>query len=65
MAGTKKGAPVKAQGKRSPHIVVLDADPAILDYVKSILEDRFTVTLLTEAAELEAASRILLPLTCS
>ena len=56
MSGTKKGTPVKAQGKRSPHIVVLDGDPAILDYVKSILEDRFSVTLFTEAAELNRAS---------
>ena len=54
MVGTKKGATVKAQGKRSPHIVVLDADPAILDYVKSTLEDRFTVTLFTEAADLDS-----------
>jgi DNA-binding NtrC family response regulator len=43
---------MKAQGKRNPHIVVLDGDPAILDYVNSILEDRFSVTLITEAAEL-------------
>jgi DNA-binding NtrC family response regulator len=49
MAGTKKGSP----GKRSPHIVVVDGDPAILDYVNSILEDRFKVTLLTEASELD------------
>jgi DNA-binding NtrC family response regulator len=52
MAGTKKGAPVKAPGKRGPHIVVLDGDPAILDYVNSVLDDRFKVTLLTEAAQL-------------
>ncbi len=53
MSGTKKGAPMKAPGKRSPHIVVLDGDPAILDYVKSLLDDRFTVTILTEAADLK------------
>jgi DNA-binding NtrC family response regulator len=53
MAGSKKGAPVKAPGKCSPHIVVLDGDPAILDYVNSILEDRFRDTLLTEAALLK------------
>jgi len=52
MSGTKKATPSKVQGKRNPHIVVLDADSAILDYVKSILEDRFTVTLLTQASEL-------------
>ncbi len=53
MVSTKKGAPMKASGKLSPHIVVLDGDPAILGYVKSTLEDRFKVTLLTEAAELD------------
>jgi len=52
MTGTKKGTPIKAQGKRSQHIVVLDGDPAILDYVRGILEDRFRVTLLTEATDL-------------
>ena len=52
MGSTKKGSPVKALVKRSPHIVVLDGDPAILDFIKSILEDRFRVTLLTEAAQL-------------
>jgi two-component system, NtrC family, response regulator AtoC len=44
---------VKAQGKRTQHIVVLDADPAVLDYVYDILSDRFKVSLATEAAELE------------
>ncbi len=44
MSGVKKGTPVKAPGKQNPHIVVLDADPAILDYVKGVLEDRFRVT---------------------
>jgi DNA-binding NtrC family response regulator len=53
MSGTKKETPMKVPGKRGPHIVVLDGDPAILDYINSILEDRFTVTLLTEAAELK------------
>ena len=52
MSGTKKGTPIKPQGKRRPHVVVLDAEPAILDYVKSALDDRFCITLLTEAAEL-------------
>jgi len=54
MSGTKKGSPVKSPGKRGPHIVVLDADPAILDYINSILEDRFRVTLLTEATGLDS-----------
>lgn len=46
------GGAVKAQGKRSQHIVVLDADPAVLDYVYDILADRFKVSLITGPAEL-------------
>jgi DNA-binding NtrC family response regulator len=48
---------MKAQCKRTPHIAVLDADPAILDYVHHILEDRFSVSLFTEAAELNRSLR--------
>ncbi len=44
---------MKTPVKRSPHIVVLDGDPAILEYLNGILEDRFKVTLLTEAGELD------------
>jgi len=44
---------VKGQGKRTQHIIVLDADPAVLDYVHDILSDRFKLTLIAEAAELE------------
>jgi len=44
---------VKALGKRSQHILVLDADPAILDYVYDILSDRLKVSLITQASELE------------
>ena len=44
---------MKAQGKRTQHIVVLDADPAVLDYVYDILSDRFRVSLVTGAVELE------------
>ena len=33
--------------------MVLDADPAVLDYVYDILSDRFRVSLVTGAAELE------------
>jgi DNA-binding NtrC family response regulator len=50
--GPRNGAPSKTQGKRGPHIVVLDADPAILDYIFDILSDRFKVSLLTDVAEL-------------
>jgi DNA-binding NtrC family response regulator len=53
MSGAKRGTAIKMGGKRNPHIVVLDGDPAILDYVKGILVDRFRVTILTEAAELD------------
>jgi two-component system, NtrC family, response regulator AtoC len=52
MSGSKKGTPMKGTSRRSPRIVVLDGDPAILDYVKSVLDDRFSVTLLTEAQQL-------------
>lgn len=52
MTGSKMGTPVKTSTKRPPHIVVLDADQAILDYIKSILQDRFRVTLLTDAGRL-------------
>lgn len=55
MTGSRKGTPVKLHAKRLPHIVVLDADPAILDYVKSILEDRFRVTVLSDASQLHRA----------
>jgi DNA-binding NtrC family response regulator len=44
---------VKAQGRRTKHIVVLDADPAILDYVYDILSDRFKVSLIADARELD------------
>jgi two-component system response regulator AtoC len=44
---------VKAQGKRTQNIVVLDADPAILDYIHDILSDRFKVKLIADPSELE------------
>jgi DNA-binding NtrC family response regulator len=43
---------MKNQGKSGPHIAVLDADPAILEYIHQILADRFSVTLYSGAAEL-------------
>ena len=48
---------MKAQGKRNSHIAVLDADPAILEYIHRILADRFSVSLFTEAAELTRSLR--------
>jgi DNA-binding NtrC family response regulator len=49
--------PMNAQGTHRPQIVVLDADPAILNYVHRILADRFSVSLFTEAAELTRSLR--------
>jgi DNA-binding NtrC family response regulator len=43
---------MKTKGKRKPHIAVLDADPAILEYIRGILADRFSVDLFTQTAEL-------------
>jgi len=40
------------KSKRNPHIFVLDPDTAILNYLRRILADRFTVSLFSEAAEL-------------
>ena len=49
---------------RKPQILVLDSDPAVLEYVQRILEERFRVSLFTEAAELSGAWRNLLHPTC-
>jgi DNA-binding NtrC family response regulator len=57
MSGSPKKMTIKARGKRRQHIAVLDADPAILKYIQSILEDRFTLSLFTEAAELRQSLR--------
>jgi two-component system response regulator AtoC len=48
---------MKSQGKRTPHIAILDADPAILDYLHRILADRFSVSLFTQTAELDRCLR--------
>jgi two-component system response regulator AtoC len=53
MHGMHAGGSLKAQGKRIQHIVVLDADPAVLDYIHDILSDRFKVSLIADATELE------------
>jgi two-component system, NtrC family, response regulator AtoC len=47
----KREAPAKAHVAGKPHIVVLDANPAVLEYLRGILSDRFTVTLFSEATE--------------
>jgi two-component system response regulator AtoC len=43
---------VKTQGRHTPHIVVLDADPAILEYIHRILSARFKVSAFTDTGEL-------------
>ncbi len=43
---------MKTQGKECPHIAALDADPAVLEYIRRILADRFRVTTFTSALEL-------------
>ncbi len=43
---------MKTRSKRKPQIAALDPDPAILNYLHRILEDRFSVSLFTEAGEL-------------
>ena len=43
---------MKLPDRRSSHIVVLDADRAILAYICDVLADRFRVSLFTDAAEL-------------
>jgi two-component system response regulator AtoC len=48
---------MKTQVRRSHHIAVLDADPAILEYIHQILADRFRVSLFTETAELTRCLR--------
>jgi len=52
MVSTERGNAVKAQGKRNQHIIILDADRGVLDYLHRILSDRFRVTLFTEVEEL-------------
>jgi two-component system, NtrC family, response regulator AtoC len=44
-------------GSMKPHISVLDADPAILDYVRRVLVDRFNVSLFTQADQLNRSLR--------
>ncbi len=51
MAGTQNVRPMKAQGPRKSQIAVLDANPAILDYVHGILAKHFDVSVYTEAPE--------------
>jgi DNA-binding NtrC family response regulator len=52
MASPQVGSAGKTLVNKGPHVVVLDADPAILEYIHRILADRFRVSLFTQAAEL-------------
>jgi len=51
MANTLRKAPLK-DGKSRPLVAVLDAEPAVLNYIHRILSDRFCVRMFAEAAEL-------------
>jgi DNA-binding NtrC family response regulator len=57
MASTRWTPPAKIESRRKPHIAVLDANPAVLDYVHGILANRFKVNAFTEAAELNRSLR--------
>ena len=52
MVSAQRVAPSKTQGKRNPHIIVLDGDKGVLNYLQRILSDRFQLSLYSEAAEL-------------
>ena len=57
MATTQDALRIKASGTTKLQIAVLDANPAVLDYVHRILADRFSVSLYTEAHELSRSLR--------
>jgi DNA-binding NtrC family response regulator len=57
MVSTQDVRPSKARSGRKPQIAVLDANPAVLDYVHRILANRFSVDLYTEAHELSRSLR--------
>ena len=52
MASGQEVRPTETRSGRKSHIAVLDANPAVLDYVRRILANRFSVSLFTEAQEL-------------
>jgi DNA-binding NtrC family response regulator len=55
MSSGQRGTPTKSQTKGNPHIVILDADRGVLNYLHRILADRFRVTLFSDAAELSSS----------
>jgi len=58
MASAQREAPLKAQGKRNPHIIILDADQGVLNYLRRILSDRFQLTLFSEVTELSEGLKV-------
>src|SRR5580693_2774572 len=58
MASAQREAPLKAQGKRNPHIIILDADQGVLNYLQRILSDRFRLSLFSEVAELSEGLKV-------
>ena len=57
MASAQDVRPMKVPGPRKSQIAVLDANPAVLDYVHRILAKNFSVSLYTEAHELSRSLR--------
>ena len=56
-ASTMKDFQMKAHGKNKPHIAIVDPDPALLEYLRSILADRYSLSLFTEAVEFNRSLR--------
>jgi DNA-binding NtrC family response regulator len=52
MAATLSQPVAEPRARRAPHVAVLDANPAILDYIRRILAGRCQLSLFTEPAEL-------------
>ena len=57
MASAQDVRPMKVPGGRKSQIAVLDANPAVLDYIHRILAKNFSVSLYTEAHELSRSLR--------
>jgi DNA-binding NtrC family response regulator len=57
MASTPWASSAKTHGRRKSAVAVLEGNPAVLDYVHQILEDRFSVSAFTNAAELTRSLR--------
>src|ERR1039458_5104415 len=57
MASAQDVRPMKVPGPRKSQIAVLDANPAVLDYIQRILAKNFSVSLYTEAHELSRSLR--------